>query len=136
MQERKMKNEKDLQIVHALPGRVRLKLQQLKNNVAYAGPLQRHLLEVRGITHLEANPKTGSLLIQYDPTALEVLALHPSISSCLNLSPSAVQPVNKDKDAPPAKGRGKPIKTVRQAGTKIEKKAKSDKSSKKARGKP
>ncbi|MCA9453437.1 MAG: hypothetical protein H6750_06220 [Nitrospiraceae bacterium] len=131
-----MKIEKDIQVVHALPDRVRLKLHRLKNNIAYAEEIQNLLHKVHGITHLETNPKTGSLLIQYDPTALEVLALHPSISSCLNLSPSAVQPVNKDKDAPPAKGRGKPIKTVRQAGTKIEKKAKSDKSSKKARGKP
>lgn len=128
-----MKNEKAIQIVHALPDRVRLKLHRLKNNMAYADEIQNHLHKVQGITHLETNPKTGSLLIQYDPAVLEVLALHPSISSCLDLSPSTVQPLNTD--SPPAKGRVKPIKTVRQAGTKIEKKAKSEKSSKKARGK-
>lgn len=128
-----MKNEKDIQVVHALPDRVRLKLPRLKNNMAYAEEIQRRLHSVQGITHLETNPKTGSLLIQYDPTVLEMLALHPSISSCLGLSSSDAKPLNTD--VPPAKGRAKPIKTVRKAGTKIEKKAKSDKSSKKARGK-
>lgn len=128
-----MKNEKDIQVVHALPGRVRLKLQQLKNNIAYAGPLQRRLLEVPGVTHLEANPKTGSLLIHYDPTVLEILALHPSVSSCLGLPPSDAKPVKKD--APPAKGRVKPLKTTRKASTTMKGKAKPKKPSKKVRGK-
>lgn len=130
-----MKIEKDIQVVHALPDRVRLKLHRLKNNMAYAEEIQCRLHNVQGITYLETNPKTGSLLIEYDPTVLEMLALHPSISSCLGLSSSDVKQLNKDKDAPPAKGRVKPIKTVRKASTKIEKKPKSDKSTKKTRGK-
>lgn len=127
-----MKIEKDIQVVHALPDRVRLKLHRLKNNMAYAEEIQRRLHNIQGITHLETNPKTGSLLIQYDPTVLDVLALHPSISSSLGISTPDVKPL---KDAPPAKGRVKPLKTIRKADIKIEKKAKSDKSSKKAKGK-
>jgi Heavy metal associated domain 2 len=128
-----MKIEKDIQVVHALPDRVRLKLHRLKNNMAYADEIQRRLHNVQGITHLETNPKTGSLLIQYDPTVLEVLALHPSVSSCLGLPPSDVKQLKKAP--PPAKGRAKPLKTVRKTGTKIKGKAKPDKSSKKTRGK-
>ncbi|MGB5054852.1 MAG: HMA2 domain-containing protein [Nitrospirales bacterium] len=128
-----MENKKNIQVVHALPDRVRLKLHQLKNNMAYAAEIQRQLHAVPGITHLEANPKTGSLLIHYDPTVLEVLSLHPSVSSCLGLPPSDVKQLKKDTS--PAKGRVKTLKTVRKAGTKIKGKAKSDKSSKKARGK-
>ena len=128
-----MKNEKDIQVVHALPDRVRLKLHRLKNNMPYAEELQRRLHDVQGITHLETNPKTGSLLIHYDPTVLEMLALHPSISSCLSLSSSDAKPLNTN--AAPAKGRGKAPKPVRKAGTKTQKKAKSNKSTKKTRGK-
>jgi heavy-metal-associated domain-containing protein len=128
-----MKIEKDIQVVHALPDRVRLKLHRLKNNMAYAEEIQRRLYNVQGITHLETNPKTGSLLIHYDPTVLEMLALHPSISSTLGPSSPEVKPTNKA--APPAKARVKPLKTVRKAGTKIEKKTKSNKFSKKAKGK-
>jgi hypothetical protein len=81
-----MKNEKkDVQVLHALPGRVRLKLPQLKHNTSYAADIQRDLLKVSGITHLEAHPQTGSLLIEYDPNVLEALSLHPSVSSCLGL---------------------------------------------------
>jgi hypothetical protein len=82
-----MKNEKkDFQVFHALPGRVRLKLHRLKHNNSCAAEIQRDLLKVSGITHLEAHPQTGSLLIEYDPNVLEALSLHPSVSSCLGLS--------------------------------------------------
>jgi copper chaperone CopZ len=128
-----MENKKDIQVVHALPDRVRLKLHRLKNNMAYAAEIQRQLHEVPGITHLEANPKTGSLLIQYDPTVIEVLSLHPSVSSCLGLPLSEVK--QSKKDAPPVKGRVKTLKTARKASTKMKKKAKPAKSAKKTRGK-
>ncbi|MGP0594397.1 HMA2 domain-containing protein [Nitrospira sp. T9] len=127
-----MKTKTDIQVVHALPDRVRLKLHRLKNNMAYAEEIQRQLHQVQGITHLETNPKTGSLLIQYDPAVLKMLALHPSIASSLGLPPD-VKHLNKN--APPAKGRVKSLKIVRKAGTKIEGKAKSDKTSKNAIGK-
>ena len=106
-----MKNEKDVQIVHALPGRVRLKVHRLKHNIAYAADIQRHLLEVPGITHLEANPQTGSLLILYDPSVLEVLALHPSVSACLGLTLSELKGQS-------AKGQSATMKTARKVSQK------------------
>lgn len=128
-----MNNEKDIEVVHALPGRVRLKLRHLKNNMAYADEIQRRLHKISGITHLETNPKTTSLLIQYDPTALEVLALHPAVSSCLGLPSTDVRPLKKD--ARPAKGRVKTLKTGRKVRTSTKGKAKPEKSSRKTRGK-
>jgi hypothetical protein len=114
-----MQNEKDVQVVHALPGRVRLKLHRLKNNNAYAAEIQRDLLKVRGVTHLEAHPQTGSLLIEYDPNVLEALSLHPSVFSCLGLPRSNF---NKEleKDLPLAQGRVKNLKTARKGRTKME----------------
>ncbi|GJL59105.1 MAG: hypothetical protein NPIRA03_19620 [Nitrospirales bacterium] len=129
-----MTNEKDIEVVHALPGRVRLKLRHLKNNMAHADEIQRRLHKISGITHLETNPKTTSLLIYYDPTVLEVLALHPTVSSCLGLPSSDVRPLKK-KDARSAKGRLKTLKTGRKVSPSIKGKAKPEKSSKKARGK-
>ena len=128
-----MKSEKDIQVVHALPGRVRIKIRQLKNNISYAGTIQRYLFEVPGITHLEANPQTGSLLIEYNPTVLEVLTLHPSVSSCLGLPLSGFK--QSKKDAPPAKGRSKTLKTEQKSAAKRGRQAKPKKSSKKIRGK-
>lgn len=130
-----MKDEKDVQVVHALPGRVRLKLSRLKNNIAYADEIQGALLKVSGITHLEANPKTGSLLIEYDSNVLEVLSLHSSVSSCLGSTRSDLQPQSR-KDLTPAKD---PVKTLKPSGKvspkkvspKIEEKAKPKKKSSK-----
>lgn len=127
-----MKNEKDVQVLHALPGRVRLKLHRLKNNNSCAAEIQRDLLKVSGITHLEAHPQTGSLLIEYDPNVLEALSLHPSVSSCLGLPLSDFKKGSK-KDLPPAQGRAKTLKTARKVSTKMEGKAKPTKSIRKTK---
>ena len=125
-----MKSEKDFQVLHALPGRVRLKLHRLKNNNSCAAEIQRDLLKVSGITHLEAHPQTGSLLIEYDPNVLDALSLHPSVSSCLGLPLSDLK-TKSAKDRTPAKGRVKTLKTARKVSTKMEGKAKPTKRSSK-----
>jgi hypothetical protein len=127
-----MKNEKEVQVLHALPGRVRLKLHRLKHNTSYAAKIQRDLPQVLGITHLEAHPQTGSLLIEYDPNVLEALSLHPSVSSCLGLPLSDFKK-NGQKDHPPAQGRAKTLKTARKVSTKMEGKAKPKKSIRKTK---
>ncbi|GJL70443.1 MAG: hypothetical protein NPIRA06_30780 [Nitrospirales bacterium] len=80
-----MKQEREIQIVHALPGRVRLKLHRLKNNIAYAAGIQRDLLKMSGMNHVAANTRTSSLPIEYKQNIVEVLGLHPSVFSCLGL---------------------------------------------------
>ena len=57
-------------VVHALPGRVRLKVAKFKGNPALARQAQGKLAKVPGITQVEAKPGTGSLLIQYDQDQL------------------------------------------------------------------
>jgi hypothetical protein len=55
-----------VQVVHFLPGRVRLKVHAAKGNAAYIARVREAFLEVPGIRSLEANPITGSVLIIYD----------------------------------------------------------------------
>ena len=55
-----------LKVVHALPGRVRLKVAKVKGNLAMARKAQEKLAKVPGIKQVEAQPGTGSLLIHYD----------------------------------------------------------------------
>ncbi len=55
-----------LKIVHALPGRVRLRVATVKGNPALARRVQKKLAAVPGIRQVEAKPGTGSLLIHYD----------------------------------------------------------------------
>ncbi len=68
-----------LKVVHALPGRVRLRVAKVKGNPALARQAQKKLAQVPGIRQVEATPGTGSLLIQYDgelfsAASLEILS--------------------------------------------------------------
>jgi hypothetical protein len=69
-----------LQVVHALPGRVRLKVAGIKGNPALARRVQQQLAQVPGIKEAAAQAATGSLLIYYDlaqlcsPDSLERLS--------------------------------------------------------------
>ncbi len=57
---------KGITVAHALPGRVRLKIHEVKDNPELARQAQEKLGRVPGIQRVEANPSTGSLLILYD----------------------------------------------------------------------
>lgn len=56
----------DAQVVHFLPGRIRLKSAQFKGNPALAQEVQQTLLTLPGVLSVEAQPTTGSVLVLYD----------------------------------------------------------------------
>jgi hypothetical protein len=62
-----------IKVVHAIPGRVRVKISHLKEDPALAREVQERLSAVQGIRQVEVNPVTGSVLVLYDRTALESL---------------------------------------------------------------
>ena len=59
-----------VQVVHAMPGRVRLKVDKVRGNPAFAQKAQDRLGRLPGIRSVEAKPLTGSILIYYDAAAL------------------------------------------------------------------
>jgi hypothetical protein len=60
-----------IKVVHAIPGRVRVKVSRLKEDPAFVREIQERLSVVRGIQQVEVNPVTGSVLVLYDRTTLE-----------------------------------------------------------------
>jgi hypothetical protein len=64
-----------IQIVHFLPGRVRVKLPRLKGNASLAGEVERTLTALEGIHHVETSTTTGSVLVLYEPHLLASLDL-------------------------------------------------------------
>lgn len=62
-------NLEDVKIVHAIPGRIRLKVASVRDNPTLAGELQQRLTSLQGVRRVEANPQTGSVLILYEATA-------------------------------------------------------------------
>src|SRR5207245_172122 len=59
----------DFRTVHAIPGRIRVKVGALKDNAALARELRERLAAEPGVRRAEANPTTGSLLVLYDTEA-------------------------------------------------------------------
>jgi hypothetical protein len=60
----------EIRMVHAIPGRVRLKVAKLRDNPPLARVIQERLGAVRGIRVVEATPLTGSVLVRFDPQAV------------------------------------------------------------------
>jgi hypothetical protein len=69
-------------LVHHLPGRLRLRSALLKGNARASEETQRHLAEIGGIRSASTNPLTGSVLLEYDPEVIppakliDMLAIH------------------------------------------------------------
>ncbi len=57
--------------VHALEGRLRIKIPQAKGSPARALEIERHLMSSTGIENVSANPTTGNVLILYNPCLLQ-----------------------------------------------------------------
>ena len=56
-------------LVSFVPGRIRLRFKELKENAA-AENAKARIKETPGITRVDINPLTGSILIEYDPAVL------------------------------------------------------------------
>jgi copper chaperone CopZ len=53
--------------VHALEGRLRIKIPEVKGAPLKAREIERHLASCPGVEEVTANPITGSVLVLYNP---------------------------------------------------------------------
>ena len=56
-------------IASFVPGRVRLRFEELKNPTAAEGVKER-ITQTSGVKTVSVNPTTGSILIEYDPAII------------------------------------------------------------------
>jgi len=75
----------DIHLLHGLPGRIRVRVEALKHNEALGEDFMRQLSALHGIVAVETNSATGSLLINYDPEVVEVLAFSPRLADALGM---------------------------------------------------
>jgi hypothetical protein len=73
----------DIRIVHAIPGRVRLKVAGLKANPDLGTVIQTRLQSVPSIQAVETQPLTGSVLVLFDPLAIVAPASLLTLSETL-----------------------------------------------------
>ncbi len=57
--------------IHALDGRLRIKLPKIKRALREAREVDRHLQQLTGVESVSANPTTGNVLILYNPGVIE-----------------------------------------------------------------
>ncbi|HMB05675.1 MAG TPA: hypothetical protein VKP69_18310 [Isosphaeraceae bacterium] len=54
-----------VELLHATPGRIRLRIPEVKSNPALAREIQKQISGYQGVRRVEANPITGSVLVLY-----------------------------------------------------------------------
>src|SRR5438105_4545637 len=57
-------------LAHHVPGLLRLRSAALKSNASASEQARHQLAQIRGVTATSANPTTGSVLLEYDPSRL------------------------------------------------------------------
>jgi hypothetical protein len=75
--------DRGISIVHAVPGRIRLKISRLKRDPKYAVAIRDRLLTLPGVRRVEANPLTASVVVSYNDPATTLPALVPNLSEAL-----------------------------------------------------
>ena len=71
-----------LDLVHHLPGRLRLRSTALKRDARAIEDRRLQLAQVSGVTSVEANPSTGSFLLKYDRAVLPSGEIVEVLASC------------------------------------------------------
>jgi hypothetical protein len=89
----KPKAELICEILHLVPGRIRLRCDDVKGQPRFAQRIQAHLEAVTSIERVTVNTRTGSVLVRYDPPALSSPAFVSQVSKVLGeLFPGSIAP--------------------------------------------
>jgi hypothetical protein len=92
-----------LELVHHHPGRLRVRAASLRDNAALAERITRALEGIPGISQVTHNPKTGSVLVAYEPGLVEPDAIALRMAETAELispfDPRAAKPVPRPASA-------------------------------------
>lgn len=75
-----------IEFVHAMPGRLRLRVHALKGGRNPAPSLYDRLLAIPAIRRVDINPRTGSVLLLFDPPALRCPDFVDALSNAMGES--------------------------------------------------
>lgn len=78
-----------LEVQHYVDGRIRVKIESLKNNSEKTQELEEGLLKLNGINEIAATPMLGTVLIKFNPTVIEPVILIGVLLNFLDLEEEA-----------------------------------------------
>jgi hypothetical protein len=73
-------------VAHQIPGRVRLQIDSMRHDPVRSAELEQRLIDLPGIDYVRANPKTGSLVVEYDPELSGSLNVLGAIAEAIGLT--------------------------------------------------
>jgi cation transport ATPase len=86
--------------MHHVTGRLRLKLPQMRKDPQRAQEIQSATCRIEGVTSVEANVVTGSLLIRYDAHQVDVATIMNAMAEMGLLSAPARTRASRHRSAP------------------------------------
>ena len=100
-----------IEVLHAIPGRARVRIDSLKRNPVVARRLSERLANLPGMRRVEANALTGTVLLLYDPDDTRWLDEFPHAAGTRRLDIGDVRPELEAATAPGGNG-GQPATQV------------------------
>jgi hypothetical protein len=88
-----------LQLVHHHPGRLRLRARAFLDHVETVADVRDRLEEMPGVVSIEHNPRTGSLLLVYEPGIVEPDVLVAAVADAAGLDLPREIPRDANKPA-------------------------------------
>ncbi|MBP0007015.1 MAG: hypothetical protein J7526_00940 [Roseofilum sp. Belize Diploria] len=98
-EEQSNQEEEDYKIVHSVPGRIRLRIPRLMNDMLYAKRLEKLLSAESKVKHVRTNPAAASLIIQYDGEGMSELELGMYLLNILDQANSTNLDGQSDRDS-------------------------------------
>ena len=93
-----------IEVVHAIPGRARVRIHSLKRNPAVARRLSERLANLPGMRRVETNVLTGTVLLLYDADDTRWLEEFPHAAGTRPLDIGDVRPELEAATAPEGNG--------------------------------
>jgi Heavy metal associated domain 2 len=90
-----------IRIVHATPGRIRLRVAQARENQALAHQLQQRLVSLPGVHSVSVNSLTGSVLIFYQVNGVDPHEFQRAFAEPLGVLFPGLPPVDLTSWSPP-----------------------------------
>jgi hypothetical protein len=87
--------------IHALNGRLRIKVVKVKGSVQKAREVEEQIRALEGVRSVQANPTTGNILIRYNPDVVEQSAVFGALQclGCLQHDEVAWMPATSQNRA-------------------------------------
>ena len=82
----------DLEVIHSIPGRIRLRARKLYGRSQSADDIARKLSAIHGLHTVQTNPTTGSITMSYHDSALDSVVFFAEVAAALGLIAEGIDP--------------------------------------------